>query len=276
MHSRILVIIALLLPSSLLAADRIFTVTGIIRGKLDDGQLIIEHHEIPGYMAAMTMAFTVAAPSETTALKSGDEVSFRYRISDEKSVAESFVIIGHKDVPAVAATKEVRRLRAGDRVPEFHLIDESEHPFTNASFKNRFTVMTFIFTRCPVPAFCPAMAIKFGALQRYLLGDSVLASSVRLMSITLDPEFDRPDILVAYGEAVGAKPAIWGFATGDKAEAATLARTFSVFTERNGALLNHTLCTALIGPDGTVIDLWRGNGWKPDEVLTAIRTAQQP
>lgn len=275
MHSRILILIALLLPVSLPAADRLFTVTGTIRGKLDDGRLIIEHHEIPGYMAAMTMAFTVADPSETAALKPGDEVRFRYRVSEEKSVVEDFTVTGHKDAPAAAA-KDVRRLHTGDRVPQFNLIDESGRPFTNASLKNRFTVMTFIFTRCPVPAFCPAMALKFGALQRSLLDDGSLAASVHLVSVTLDPEFDRPDILTAYGEAVGAKPNMWGFATGEKAEAAALARAFSVFTERNGALLNHTLCTALIGPDGKVVDLWRGNGWKIDEVLAAIRAARQP
>jgi protein SCO1/2 len=142
--------------------------------------------------------------------------------------------------------------------------------------RGRFTIVTFIFTRCPVPEFCPAMAVKFGALQKNLAADPSLAARVRLLSITLDPEFDRPEILAAYGKAVGAKPELWNFATGEKNVVETLAKAFSVYTERNGVTLDHTLCTALIGPDGHVVDLWRGNAWSIDETLAAIRQTAQP
>jgi protein SCO1 len=91
------------------------------------------------------------------------------------------------------------------------------------------------------------------------------------LSITLDPEFDRPEILKAYGEAVGANPAVWQFATGTKDEIAALTKAFAVYNERNGATLDHTLCTALIGPDGRVIEIWRGNGFRTEEVLAMLR-----
>jgi protein SCO1/2 len=67
---------------------------------------------------------------------------------------------------------------------------------------------------------------------------------------------------------------VWGFATGEKAEIEKLTKAFAVFTERNGVTLDHTLCTALIGPGGRVIELWRGNAWEVGEVLAAIRTAR--
>jgi protein SCO1/2 len=93
---------------------------------------------------------------------------------------------------------------------------------------------------------------------------------VRLLSISIDPEFDRPEILKAYGAAVGADPAIWQFATGEKTEIARISADFAVFTERNGVTLDHTLCTALIDADGRVVELWRGSGWRADEVIAAL------
>lgn len=272
--SRILLVVALsIVGLHADPAEKVFTVTGTIQGRLADGRLLIEHEEIPGYMAAMTMAFDVADRDEVANLKIGDEVRFRYRVGGKKAVAESFLITGHKAPPAAPAVPpvKIRRVRAGDEVPPLKLIDETGRPFTHETLRGQFTVMTFIFTRCPVPEFCPAMALKFGALQRALQDDKSPTTPVRLMSVTLDPEFDRPDVLAAYGKAIGAKPGTWGFATGETAEASALARSFSVFSERNNVTLDHTLCTALIGPDGRVIELWRGNGWTTDDVLAAIR-----
>lgn len=263
-----LLAIALAWPWILQAAERLFTVTGIVRAKLDDGQLVIEHDEIPGYMAAMTMAFRLASPAEADPLQPGDAVRFRYRVGEKSAVAESFLVTGRSAPPPAAAS--VRRLRPGDAVPAFHLLDEGGRPFTQEALRDRFTVLTFIFTRCPVPEFCPAMAAKFAALQDLLSRSPATPAPVRLVSVTLDPEFDRPEILTTYGRAVGARPEVWGFATGEKPAITALARAFSVFVERNGVTLDHTLCTALIGPDGRVIELWRGNAWKVEEVHQKI------
>lgn len=258
------------------AAERVFDVTGIVRGRLDDGRLVIEHDEIPGFMAAMTMAFNVADPKEAAALRNEDRVRFRFRVSPGSSVAEGFVVTGRAPPPAPAPTAaRGSRLRPGDAVPDFALVDENGQPLTAARFRDRLTVVTFIFTRCPVPEFCPALALRFGEIQKALRTDleSALAARVRLLSVTLDPEFDRPEILKVYGESIGADPAVWNFATGDQAVIDGLSRAFAVFAERNGATLDHSLCTALIGPEGRVVELWRGSAWKAAEVLAALRTA---
>jgi protein SCO1/2 len=260
-------------PSPALAGEQVFTVTGIVRGRLEDGQLVIAHDEIPGYMPAMTMGFTLSDAAEGARLKNGDRVTFAYRVTATKSVAEKFKVTGReteKVTTPTAAPAKRARLRAGDGVPEFALLDENGQPFTPASLRGRLTVVTFIFTRCPVPEFCPAMALRFGQLQKAILSDAKLAPLVRLVSITLDPEFDRPDVLKAYGKAVGANPAVWQFATGTKEEIAALTKAFAVYNERNGVTLDHTLCTALIGADGRVVDLWRGHGWRNEELLHAL------
>ena len=271
-HSLSLVLLSLLAPAAA-AAERVFDVTGVVRGHLDDGQLIIQHEEIPGYMPAMTMAFALTNPADAARLKSGDRVRFKFRVSDDKSSAENFVVTGRDATPPKAksaAGGKSARLREGDLVPNFALLDQHNRPFTNDALRERLTVVTFIFTRCPVPEYCPAMALRFGQLQKAILADAKLAARARLLSVTLDPEFDRPEILQAYGEAVGAKPAVWNFATGTTEQISALTKAFAVYTERNGVTLDHALCTALIDGSGRVVEIWRGNGWKIDEVLAAL------
>jgi protein SCO1 len=258
------------------SSERTFEVTGVIKARFDDGVLVIKHEEIPGYMAAMTMRFTPASATEAAALQPGDRVRFRYRVSDENEIADRFVVLGKEDLKAESpAAVRPRRLKTGDALPAFSLLDESGAALTHTSLSSRFTFLTFIFTRCPVPEFCPAMALKFGALQKTIAADPALAVRTRLLSITLDPEFDRPDILAAYGKSIGAKPEFWNFATGEKPAIDALAKAFAVHTERNGVTLDHTLCTALVGPDGNILEIWRGNAWSTDEALTALRKAAQ-
>lgn len=265
--------LAFLAPSAA-ATERQFDVNGIIRGRLDDGQLVIEHEEIAGYMPPMTMAFAVATPSEAAALKDGDRVRFRYRVNETSSVADAFQVVGSAPARRADASSAKRaRLRAGDSVPPMSLLDEQGRTLTESVWRDRFTIVTFIFTRCPVPEYCPAMAARFGELQRAILAAPELKAKSRLLSITLDPEFDRPEILKSYAHGVGANPDVWRFATGETAEINALTKSFAVYTERNGVTLDHTLTTALVGPDGRIIELWRGNGWKTAEVITALTAA---
>lgn len=254
-------------------ADRLFDVTGVIRGHLDDGQVVIQHEAIPDYMPAMTMAFTLGDPADAVKLKNGDRVRFRFRVGDESSRAESFTVTGQETAPVASKPSPTKgnRLRVGDAVPEFSLLDENSTPLTAAALRGKLTVVTFIFTRCPVPEYCPAMALRFGSIQKAVQADPKLAGRTRLLSVTLDPEFDRPEILKAYGQAVGADPAVWSFATGSKETITALTKSFSVYTERNGVTLDHALTTALIGTDGRVVELWRGNGWKVPELLDVLR-----
>lgn len=262
--------------TSALGEERNYTALGVIRAPLDSGgRITIAHEVIPGLMPAMTMAFTVADAKEAALLKTGDHVRFELNVSKDPWTVTHFLVVSSEthSESGKAETPSRLRLREGDPVPEFVLTTQSNEPFTAADFRGHLTVITFIFSRCPVPEYCPAMAMRFGLLQKAIVADAKLAPQARLLSITLDPEFDRPDILKAYGEAVGAHPTIWRFVTGAKDEITALTKSFAVFTERNGVTLDHTLCTALIGSDGRIIEIWRGNGWRVDEVLAALTRA---
>jgi protein SCO1/2 len=245
-------------------------VTGIVVTAPEGRSVRIAHEEIPGYMAAMTMSFTLA-DGERATLTPGDRVRFTLVTDKPGNLAEDVTVTGHGAVPAgEAPAPPVTRLKRGNTLPAFALVDERGRALTDADLRGHPTVVTFIFTRCPVPEFCPLVTSRFAELQRMLAHDRSLPRDTQLLSITLDPAFDTPPILEAYARAKGADPTRWRFATGKPDDVLAVARAFSVFVERNGALLDHTLATALIDDEGRVVEIWRGNGWKTAEVAAAL------
>lgn len=260
--------------------ERVFTVRGVVRGRLNDDTIRIAHQAIPDYMPAMTMPFNVdpGARAEAAQLQPGDGVEFKFAVTETTSRAFDFRRIGPdrnaRETPPSSPAAPVRRLREGDVVPAFALRDQFDQPLTAAALQGKRTVLTFIFTRCPVPEFCPLMSQRFQTLQQRLAEQPAAGPPVQLLSITIDPEFDTPQILHAYAESYDADPQRWRFATGTTEQITRLTRAFAVHTDDSRGVLDHTLATALIGPDGRVQTIWRGNGWKVDEVLAALGTAR--
>ena len=248
---------------------RTFEVAGVVTAALAGGRVTIAHEEVPGYMPAMTMAFAVG--EEIPALSAGDRVRFTLRVADEWSRAEAFVLSGRDAAVPLAPSVAARvRLKKGDAVPAISLTAHDGRPFTSADVRGRLTAVTFVFTRCPLPEFCPLMVKRFQHLQREVERDRLLRS-VQLLSVTLDPAFDTPPVLDAYARAVGAVPGRWHFLTGDPAAVARLTGAFSIYSERNGVALDHTLATAVIDAEGRIAEMWRGTGWTAADVLGVLR-----
>jgi len=253
--------------------SRTFEVTGLVTASVVDGRVTVTHDDIPGYMPAMTMPFATA-PDVRPTLAAGDRVRFVLRVTREASRAESFTVTGHDaslgTVQTPGTTMVARRLKKGDAVPPFTLTTADDRPFTTADLSGHVTVVTFIFTRCPVPEFCPLVVKRFQQVQRELEKDVIFAD-VRLLSVTLDPGFDTPQVLSAYATAKGADPARWQFATGAAGEIARVASAFSIHVEPDGVFIDHTLATAVIDRHGRVAEIWRGNAWTAADVIEALR-----
>ena len=151
------------------------------------------------------------------ALDPGDRVRFALRTGSARSWIEGIAITRHGEAPAGTrpATASVVRLLDGDAVPPLTLVDDDGAPVTADDFAGRLTVLTFVFTRCPVPDYCPLVSRRFVQVQAALEADRSLPRDVWLLSITIDPEFDTPPVLKAYARARGADPARWRFAGGD-------------------------------------------------------------
>jgi protein SCO1/2 len=259
-------------PAPLDGASRAFEVRGVVTAAPADGHVTLAHDAIAGYMPAMTMSFGVAEGAP--ALAAGDRVRFTLRVGADWSRAEAFVVEGRDDTvaraAAVAAGETRQRLKKRDALPAFALTTQAGGAFTAADLNGRLTAVTFIYTRCPVPEFCPLMSKRFQQVQRELERDPRLRD-VQLLSVTLDPGFDTPPVLDAYAKAMGADPERWRFVTGDPSEVGRLTTAFSIHAERDGVLLDHTLATAVIDGQGRVAEIWRGNGWNASDVLDVLR-----
>ncbi len=261
--------LALLLP--LVASAVTYNVKGtVMKVRPEANSVVIAHEDIPGFMPAMTMPFRVQDPKEIEHLVAGSVVEFKFEVQESGSFAHDFVITGSTTVQSQQANGQsgTPSLREGDQVIELSLVNQEGQPIALRDDK-RWTVMTFIFTRCPVPDFCPLMSSNFKQIQRSA-NASGLGNDLRLLSVTMDPKFDTSEVLKEYGKAVGADFDNWEFATASPAEIDRLTRAFRVFVQENGITLDHTLCTALISPEGKIVQIWRGNEWTSKEVLDEL------
>jgi protein SCO1/2 len=117
----------------------------------------------------------------------------------------------------------------------------------------------------------PADSTRAAATRRQSKYGSDALAETRLLSITLDPNYDTREVLKEYGAFHHADPHIWTFATGNEKEVEALTRAFSVYRQTEGGTISHGLATALINRDGNIDKIWRGNAWTPAEVTQAIQ-----
>ncbi len=258
-----------------------YEVRGLIRGLPPDHKTIeIEHEDIPGFMPSMTMPFEVRDAKEAANLRLGNAISFRLNVTNRDSWIDRIQKIdaGQLHLPAAvphappsSQADAQPRLHEGDPMPEFTLSDEEGKTVTRKTFHGHPFVLTFIFTRCPLPNFCPRMSQNFAELQKAIQASPESLAATRLLSISFDPEHDTPEVLKQYAQHDGADFAIWTFATGTPAEIQKLTKAFSIFVQPEGGTISHSLATALIDRDGKIAKIWRGNGWTPAEVMNELK-----
>jgi len=254
-------------------------VRGIVRDlDLSDNVLVVEHEDIPGFMPSMTMPFTAKNPRDIAKVKVGDALAFQFVVTADDAWMEEVQTIPREDVHLPEkrtrpAETEARapRVREGDLLPNFQLIDQKNQKISRETFAGKPILLTFIFTRCPVPSFCPKISGNFKELATAMANDPAMAGQVGLLSVSFDPEFDSPEILDAYAKTFSADPEQWRFATGSAEEIRKLTQAFAVYTKAEQGTIDHGLCTALVAPDGTIKMIWRGNGWQTGEVIEAVK-----
>jgi protein SCO1/2 len=259
-------------------AARHYEVRGIIRGLAPDHTSVdVEHEDIRGFMPSMTMPLSVHDQKEIVDLKLGDGIAFRLNVTDQDVWIDQVRKIPANDVhlpsPTPAATTSPHsfsRLREGDAMPWFRLTTQDGEQITLETFRGHPFVLTFVFTRCPLPTFCPRMSQNFSELQKAIKKDEGGLERTRLLSITIDPSFDTPKVLKQYAAYQKADPDVWTFATGQPSQIDELTHLFSVYVQTEGGTISHGLATALINKGGEIEKIWRGNAWTPAEVIQEI------
>lgn len=230
------------------------------------GRAVIAHEEIPGYMPAMTMEFAAADPAELRGIEPGDMLAFTLRVTDRESRIGHIRKTGRTTVPVSAPA--VNGPSVGAPLPDVALVDDAGRAFRLAEMKGRVLAITFIFSRCPLPDFCPRMNAHFAAAQRELAG-----GHFRFLSVSIDPAHDTPAVLAEYAKGFRGGATTWTFATGDLAEIRKLASFGGLEIQGDGAAITHNLRTIVIGPDGRVTRVFPGNEWQPADLTAAMKAA---
>ncbi len=152
-------------------------------------------------------------------------------------------------------------------MPDFAVTTQEGRTLRLSDLKGEVVILTFIYTRCPLPEFCPAMDARFADLARRISTVSARAERLRLLSVSFDPEHDTPEVLAAHAGRRGAKPPLWTFAVASHEELAKVAGPFGLSYVPGTREIEHNLRTAVIGPDGKLARLEPGPGWSPAELL---------
>jgi protein SCO1/2 len=225
------------------------------------------------------MPFTVKDAGLLSGKEPGDLVTATLVVTDISAHLSSLTRTGHAAIEAPPLTTEGPRvLVPGEPVADAPLVDQRGRPHPFAAFTGHRVAITFIYTRCPLPEFCPLMDRHFAAIQKQLR-DAPELRDVRLVSVTLDPEFDTPAVLTDHARRLQADPGVWTFLTGQPADVAAFAQQFGIFTERDlgtGANLTHNLRTAVVGIDGRLASVHSGNDWTPADLVADLKATPAP
>ncbi len=241
--------------------------------------VVLDHEEIPGFMEAMTMPYQLKDPNVITDLHPGDVITADVLVSKtgQQTVLLDHIVVVGQAKPDYKPKIQYHVPTAGDTLPDFKMRNQDGRTIHLGQFKGKTLLVTFIYTRCPLPNFCPLVTHNFATINSQLAGDKGLYAKTHLLCVSFDPEHDTPAVLRAYGaEYVGsdAKSAFahWDFAVPDKTELAEMAKFFNVGISNgeNGAI-NHTLSTTVVGPDGKVAQFYPGNEWTSDQVLADVK-----
>lgn len=238
----------------------------------DKHLVTVSHEEIKDFMDAMTMPFTVRDEWVFDQAAAGDEIAATLVVDGMESWLENVVIVKASSDPEVKGSPGAVGANAGDDLPDFVLVNQNNQPIRTGQYKGKALVLTFIYTRCPIPEYCTLMSNNFSQVDRELQKQPELHEKTRLLSISIDPDYDTPAVLRSYGASHTGRFgdetfSYWTFATGTKEEVREMAQFFGLqyYPEKDQIL--HGLRTAIIAPDGRVHKVYRDNKWTPEEVL---------
>ncbi|MDQ6654069.1 MAG: SCO family protein, partial [Acidobacteriota bacterium] len=254
----------------------------VVTVEKDKRLVTVAHEDIKDYMPGMTMPFSVRDDWAFGVLMSGDQITATLVVDGTQSWLEDLVITKESADTISPVSGENIGAKPGDEVPDYRLVNQDGKVIRIHDYRGEALLLTFIYTRCPQPDQCTLMSNNFAAIDQELQKQPELFGKTHLLSISFDPEYDTPKVLRSYGAAFTGKYsdenfAHWEFASGTADEVKGIAQFFGMRyfrDEQSGTdQVVHSLRTAVIGPGSRIVKVYRGNEWKPDEVLADLRAA---
>jgi protein SCO1 len=247
----------------------------------------IDGDMVQGFMEAMEMPYKIKPASTLRQLSPGDSISAEVVVvdhdpRDENADAaywlENVKVTGHAPQPPANAPNAMHMPSPGEDVPDFSFTDENGKRISISQYRGKVLVLTFIYTRCPFPDFCPRMSSNFAEIYKQLDSNAALANT-RLLSISFDPEHDTPKVLRDYGFSVAhthdaALFRHWEFAAAPAADLPKIADFFALTIKPENSLITHNLSTAVIGPDGKIVSWYHGSDWQVSDLIKDAGSSQ--
>jgi protein SCO1 len=241
---------------------------------------------VQGFMEPMAMSYKIKPPSMLNQLSPGDSISAEIVVvehdpRDESAESdywlENVKVTGHAAEPPAKGPKAFHMPSPGEEVPDFSLTDQDGKHISFHQFRGKVLMVTFIYTRCPFPDFCPRMSGNFGEIYKKLSSDPQLADT-QLLTISFDPEEDTPKVLREYGFSVAhtKNPALfrrWKFAVPRADDLPKIADFFALTVKPEGGMITHNLSTAVIGPNGKIVNWYHGGDWQVSDLIKDAASA---
>ena len=245
------------------------------------GEVTVNHEAIPGFMDAMTMPYKLKDPSILSELHPGDTITADVLVSEnpDADILLDHIVVVAQGKPDYKPTVFYHVPAPGDAVPDFKLRNQDGRAIDLDQFRGKTLLITFIYTRCPSPNFCPLVTHNFAVVDKQLAANPSLYAKTHLLCVSFDPEHDTPTRLRAYGvQYIGndARDAFahWDFAVPSQPELVEMATFFDVgITHGANDNITHTLSTTLIDARGKVAQFYPGNEWTPEQLVADVRKA---
>jgi len=229
-------------------------------------KVTISHEALPNFMDAMVMPFDLKGSAQKTALTPGDRVQFRVAVKGGRSWVDRVEVVsaapvdaGLQQTPAAPVLVSV-----GSPMPDFARNMAEGAPVALSTLKGKVIAVTFIYSRCPLPDYCPRMIENFRAVRQRF--EPRMAKELVLLTISFDPKYDTPDILSRYARSQRAGGPGWHFLTGDPADIERVCNAFGIEYWPEEGLITHTLQTAVIDREGKLAATVEGKDFTPEQL----------
>jgi protein SCO1/2 len=235
-------------------------------------RVTIRHQDIHGFMPGMTMPFPVRDANLLNGRTAGELVNATLSVQGTDAWISALTVTGTAPLPEAAP---VLGLAPGDRISDAALVDQGGAPMRVADLRGHPAVVTFIYTRCPLPEYCPTIEARLGSLQQAITADRTLAGT-HILAVTLDPAHDTPPVLAAHAREHHADPSIWRYASGTTEAIDAFGRQFGLAVTRTSSEpsgLEHNLRTVILDPDLRIVAMLTGSDWPASDAVAALRTA---
>jgi protein SCO1 len=264
-----------------LSSHKRYQLKGLIVDKnAETNEITVDHEDIPGFMAAMTMPYEVRDVAGFQQVQVGDQITADVIVENPGQYwLQNLKIIDSSKRGQIPAASEAQGVQPGAELPDLPLINQDGKTIHLSQFRGKAVLATFIYTRCPLPNYCPLISSHFATIHRDLEKQPDKYAKTHLLSISFDPAYDTPAVLRKYGLAYLDDPAgfkQWDFAAPKPGDLSKLAKGFGLYYLQNGNQIAHSMDTVLIGPDGRVKQSWTDNQWQVQEVLAALVSSAVP